>query len=164
MKSSAINTTERSFVILRVVLIYVILLLCAFIPVYYLLDLPEKWNEGTSIKGPQVNKENTKFERYMVKVDSLQKYLDKNDFGPNYSYWQQKLTEFNKDSLQTNFLYKPMYLKVADLYEALRQFKAYAEYKSKYDDLKADDDKLQKSYDQTVIDLNECKAKIPKSP
>jgi hypothetical protein len=156
MKSTAINTTERSLVILRIVIIYLILILCTFIPVYYLLDLPEKWTQGTGIKGAPVNKENVDFTRYMVKVDSLQKYLDKNDFGTYYSYWQVKLTEFSKDSVKQDFLYRPLFIKITELYGSLKQFKEYAEYKTKYDDLKTDYEKQDQKLTQTEKDLMDC--------
>ena len=120
MNSNVTNSNERSLAILRVVLIYIILLLCALIPVYYLLDLPGKFNQGLNIK--QANEKQIAemqrlqdeleaiqlkthtLENQLVKEDSAKKQNASNDtFNAEINDIKKKNKELDKQEKQ---LYK----------------------------------------------------------
>ena len=163
MNSNVTNSNERSLAILRVVLIYIILLLCALIPVYYLLDLPGKFNQGLNIKQANEKNDLSQFEFFTVTMDSIDKLVAVDKFDYKYDVFVIKLTQFAMDKVDDNE-YKPLFVKIADLYGKIKSLKEYADYKIKYEELKGEKEKIDKELENTKDDLKDCKKQLEQIP
>jgi hypothetical protein len=146
------NSTERSLAIMRVMIIYIILLFCSLVPIYYLLTIPDiapltVRNESKE-KNLQEEQILEQYKALMGKLDVLYKGKQLNISA--YRMGIDDLNRFAKDKVDsTKNLYWPLFLQIPDLYERIGLINEECTYKALYDqcslDLKSKTDLLEKA-------------------
>ena len=109
----------RKTAMTRFILIYIISILCAVIPLYYLFNIP-----GRAIRSLKVSEFSSRGEMKKIqRMDEIMGNLDKNmqesKFEKEYRDGIDALYRFTKDSIRQNNIYRPQLMKLSDLYEKI---------------------------------------------
>jgi len=115
------DSDNRNTVMTRFILIYIICLLCAIVPLYYLFNIPGKVIQKLKVSELSVKSQKIRIDRYQTIMTELDKYLAENKFEKEYTKGVYDLYAFAKDSIDERNLYKPLFIKIADLYEKIEK-------------------------------------------
>ena len=115
MAGSNIKDTDRSVILTRFILLYIVSILCAIIPLYYLLNIPDMAIGELKASKLSAKGQKEQIEGFIQIYTELEQYKEKNQFLKEYTYLKNKLYNFAKDSVGNSNLYKPLFLKVSDL-------------------------------------------------
>lgn len=154
--SESFNTgNDRSTITTRFLLVYIICILCAVVPLYYLFSIPDKAIQKLKVSELSEKKQRKNIERYKEIMVDLDKFLTEKKLEKEYRDCIDVLYRFAKDSVDEKNLYKPLFIKIADLYENLGKMNEGGG-KAEIDKLKAQIDKMTEDQKQAERDLKNC--------
>jgi hypothetical protein len=155
---------NRNTIMTRFVLIYIICILCAVVPLYYLFNIPGKAIQKLKVSEMSVKSQKIRIDRYQSIMTEIDKYLAENKFEKEYKKSVYDLYAFAKDSIDEKNLYKPLFIKITDLYQAIEKMnegsgKAELErlteenktLKSEKKDLEKERDDLKEKYFESLL-------------
>jgi hypothetical protein len=141
MSNSLNNSNDRNTMMIRFVIVYVVCLLCAIIPLYYLFSLKDLVPEKLDLPKKESKDDIRSITRFQQITSQLDSILNKQNMAPESIAILTSLFTFTKDSLDRSVPYKPLFLKTYDLYK----FKS------------AIMDTLRKRTESMTVELNKCK-------
>lgn len=135
------SSNERNTVLFRFILIYLICVCCAVIPLYYLFNIPEIALNRLKVSEMSVKSQKDKIDRFQVIMKDLDKNLAENKLEKEYRKSVDDLYSISKDSIDEKNLYKPLFIKITDLYEMIEKINEEGG-KAEIDRLKEENNKL----------------------
>ena len=160
MAGSNIKDTDRSVILTRFILLYIVSILCAIIPLYYLLNIPDMAIGELKASKLSAKGQKEQIEGFIQIYTELEQYKEKNQFLKEYTYLKNKLYNFAKDSVGNSNLYKPLFLKVSDLYEFIQKMNENSTDKATLDKCKAELENMEKEKKDVDEKLNDCKVQL----
>jgi hypothetical protein len=136
----------------RFLLIYIICILCAVVPLYYLFNIPGIALQKLKVSEMSVKSQKNRIDRYQSIMTELDKYMAENKFEKEYKKSVYDLYCLAKDSIDEKNLYKPLFIKITDLYGAIEKMNEGGG--------KADIDKLKEENEKLVGENKDMKDKI----
>jgi hypothetical protein len=150
------SSNDRSTLLFRFILVYLICIFCAVIPLYYLFNIPGIALQKLKVSEMSVKSQKNKIDRYQSIMAELDKYLADNKLGKEYTKSVLDLYSIAKDSIDEKNLYKPLFIKITDLYEMIEKINEGGG-KAEIDKLKEENEKLaseKKELEKDVQTLN----------
>ena len=161
------NPDERNAILFRFILFYVICILCALIPLYYLFNVNGEMSKRISVSGVSSKKQNETLEKFLKVVSDVDKRLASDKIDNDYKALVFDLFEIARnDSIKEKNVYNPLLLKIARLYEKIQVY-SQIDIRTERDDLKSKLKELQNKYDQLNTDKIKLEIKLenpPKTP
>jgi hypothetical protein len=155
MATLAPTPDDRNAILFRFIIFYVICILCALIPLYYLFNVNGEISKRISVSGVSSKKQNESLEKFLKVITNVDKRLASDKIDNDYKAMVFDLLEIARnDSIKENNVYDPLLLKIARLYEKI-QFYSQIDIRTERDELKAKLKELQDKYDK----LNDEKIK-----
>jgi hypothetical protein len=135
------SSNDRNTLLIRFILVYLICIFCAVIPLYYLFNIPGIALQKLKVSEMSVKSQKNKIDHYQSIMSDLDKYLAENKIGKEYTKSVLDLYSIAKDSIDEKNLYKPLFLKITDLYEMIGKINEGGG-KAEIDKLKEENEKL----------------------
>jgi hypothetical protein len=150
----------RNSLIMRFILIYILCILFAVIPLYFLFNIPQvakKEMKASELSNKEQRKLFQQFDEIIVALDSS---LNQNKFDNEYKKNCLKLLQYADEKLDKSSMVQPYLSKIAKLYERIELNYEYGR-KDEINTLKEENKKLAEEMKQAIIDLQLAIAKIP---
>jgi hypothetical protein len=145
---------------MRFILIYLICVLFAVIPLYFLFNIPDVAKKELSAS----KLSNSDQVKILMEFDDLIARLDSSRihqvFDYQYTMHCSDLVKLAETKLGKGNLYRPYFVTIANLYTDIADLSA-AEKAKENADLKAQNEKLTKALDEAITDLKIAIAGIP---
>jgi hypothetical protein len=135
------SSNDRNTLLIRFMLIYIICILCAIVPLYYLFNIPGIALQKLKVSEMSVKSQKDKIDHYQLIMTDLDKYLAENKLEKEYRKCVDDLYSIAKDSIDEKNLYKPLFIKITDLYEMIEKINEGGG-KAEIDKLKEENEKL----------------------
>jgi hypothetical protein len=152
--------TDRGAILTRFILLYIVSILCAIIPLYYLFNIPEVAFSELKASKLSAKGQQEQIERFELIYSELDQQKDKNNFLNEYQNLALKLFNFAKDSVENTNPYKPLFVKVPGLYQDILKMNQQSADKELIEKLKGDVEKLTKEKEKVEEDLDDCKVEL----
>ncbi|MCX6270823.1 MAG: hypothetical protein NTU44_06315 [Bacteroidetes bacterium] len=121
METKTPSNEERNSLITRFILMFVVSLLCAIIPLYFLFSLPDKAINKLNARGMSIKAQKEKVERLKTLIADLDKFWKEKNFGKEYTNSSGKLYNFAKDSIDESDINKFVYVRISDIYDSIQK-------------------------------------------
>jgi hypothetical protein len=115
--SDAHGNDNRNAMITRFVIVYVICILCAIVPLYYLFNMAEVVPAKLSLPKKDAKNETMPIVRFRQITLQLDSTLDKKNMATERGYILDKMYRFVTDTVDKANPYKSMYLTFYELYK-----------------------------------------------
>jgi hypothetical protein len=160
MNNNQGNNEYRNSLIMRFVLIYVISILFAVIPLYFLFNIPDvakKELSASKLTNAEQMKTLMEFDELIAQLDSGRIHKA---FDYQYTIHCSDLVKLAENKLGKSNLYRPYFVTIANLYTEIANLNDVEKTKEAAA-MKAENEKLTKALDDAINELKIAIAGIP---
>jgi hypothetical protein len=161
MENNLGNNEYRNSLIMRTILIFVIAVLFAVIPLYYLFSIPDRALKELQASKLQNSEQMNNMKQFDEIILSLDASLKENKFDIEYTSNCGKLLQYADDKFGKSNLYQPYLIKIAKLYDQIK-----VTYESgrneEINGLKEENKKLTDDLKEAINDLKVAIAEMPR--
>lgn len=156
MVGSSIKDNDRSAILTRFIILYIVSILCGIIPLYYLFAIPDVAISELKASKLSTKGQQEQIDRFKELFSELDQFKEKKQFLNEYKNLNFKLYNFAKDSVDKTNLYKPVFIKVSDLYEYIQKMNEQGADKESIEKLKTELETIKNAKEAVDQQLKDC--------